>query len=185
MMGGAEIWRQTILEVRKENPGVKIEVLIPDFMGSREALETVCSARPDVIAHNLETVPRLYSRVRPQARYERSLKLLGDIEKAGFISKTGIMIGIGETREEIFLLMDDTALVRVSIMTIGQYLRPSLMHLPVVRWVSPAEFSQLKVEGESRGIRKLVSSPLVRSSYGAERAWQEVEGLKGLLREKD
>jgi len=177
--GGAEIWRQTIVEVRRVNPRIRIEVLIPDFAGNTEALEIVFSAGPDVIAHNLETVPRLYSSVRPQARFERSLRILREIERAGFVSKTGIMIGIGETRNEIFTLMDNVVGVGVSIMTIGQYLRPSLMHLPVARWISPGEFSELRVEGEKRGIPKLVSGPLVRSSYRAEESFRDSRREKG------
>lgn len=164
--GGASIWAETILRVREANPGIRVEALVPDLTGS--ALDTVIAARPDVLAHNLETVPRLYPRVRPKSVYARSLSVLAEIVRSGLSAKTSIMIGIGEDPPEIRGVLEDVASCRVERMTIGQYLRPSLDHLPVHRWVHPDEFVRWKSEAEQLGVPRVVSGPMVRSSYKAE-----------------
>ncbi len=168
--GGAPIFAETIRRVREAIPGCTIEVLIPDMRGLRPALETVFTARPDVLNHNVETVPRLYRRVRPQADYRRSLDVLklAKIE-FGLRIKSGIMLGLGETDAEVLALMDDFAATGVDVMTLGQYLQPTAMHLPVERFVHPDEFARYKAEGERRGLSHVESGPLVRSSYHAER----------------
>nr|WP_242524220.1 lipoyl synthase [Methylacidiphilum caldifontis] len=170
--GGAEAWAQTIKEVRALNPQTKIEVLIPDFRGNRESLMKVLDAKPDVLNHNIETVPRLQKRVRPQARYERSLEVLKQSAEQGFPTKTGLMLGIGETKEEIESTLLDLYHIGVKILTLGQYLRPSPNHLPVDRWVSPEEFKSWKEFGLRLGFSHVESGPLVRSSYHADEPWQ-------------
>lgn len=167
--GGAAIWAETIREIRRQAPGVVVEVLIPDFCGRWEALDIVLAERPDILGHNLETVPRLYPVVRPQARYDRSLELLRRARSAGLTAKTGIMLGLGEEAPEIDGVIDNVAACGCDILTIGQYLRPSSNHLPVARWVHPDEFAAWKQRGEQRGIRHVESGPLVRSSYHAEK----------------
>ncbi|MGH2587463.1 MAG: lipoyl synthase [Dehalococcoidia bacterium] len=169
--GGAAIFADTIHWIRRLSPGTSVEVLIPDFLGNWDALETVLAAGPEILNHNTETVPRLYGRVRPKARYERTLELL---ERAGMhdprpVTKTGIMLGLGETHEEVLEVMRDLRAVEVDVLTIGQYLRPTLKHLPVVRYVPPEEFAELREEGLALGFRHVESGPLVRSSYHAER----------------
>jgi len=146
-------------------------VLIPDFLGKPEALDAVLDATPEVLSHNVETVPRLYSRVRPQARYERSLGVLRRIAERGegIVCKTGIMLGLGETKDEVLATMRDIAAQGTHVLTIGQYLRPSPMHLPIERYWTPAEFAELRDEGMTMGYRHVESGPLVRSSYHAER----------------
>lgn len=166
--GGADIWARTIRSVRKNNPDTHIEVLIPDLMGNRTALETILSARPDILNHNLETVPRLYPTVRPKARYERSLELLRRAKSAGFRTKTGLMLGIGEEPFEILRVLRDLSGLSLDILTLGQYLRPSDQHLPVDRWVHPAEFSHWQKMGSKLGFKHVESGPLVRSSYHAD-----------------
>jgi lipoic acid synthetase len=168
--GGAPIFAETIRLVREAIPGCTIEVLIPDMRGLRPALETVFTARPDILNHNVETVPRLYRRVRPQANYQRSLDVLRAAKTEHSLRvKSGIMVGLGERREEVLSLMDDFAANGVDVMTIGQYLQPTRMHLPVEDFVHPDVFAWYKAEGESRGIEHVESGPLVRSSYHAER----------------
>lgn len=168
--GGAPIFAETIRLVKEQIPGCTIEVLIPDMKGHRPALETVFNARPEVLNHNVETVPRLYRRVRPQANYQRSLDVLKMAkEEFGLRVKSGIMVGLGETEEEVHNLMDDFAAHGVDVMTIGQYLQPTRMHLPVERYVHPDEFARYKEVGEAKGIDHVESGPLVRSSYHAER----------------
>ncbi|QSR87116.1 lipoyl synthase [Candidatus Methylacidiphilum infernorum] len=166
--GGAEIWAQTIKEVRALNPETKIEVLIPDFRGNMKSLLTVLEARPDVLNHNVETVPRLQKRVRPQARYERSLEILKRAAQEGFPTKTGLMLGIGETTGEIESTLVDLYGIGVRILTLGQYLRPSKDHLPIDRWVSPEEFNAWKAFALKMGFHHVESGPLVRSSYHAD-----------------
>ncbi len=166
--GGAEIWNRTIEAVRRENPLTSIEVLIPDFMGSADALQLVIDARPAILAHNLETVRRLTPTVRSGAKYDRSLELLGRSSAAGMRTKTGLMLGLGEEDDEIRESLRDAAQQGVRILTLGQYLRPSSWHLPVARWVTPDEFASWKKEGEAMGIHHVESGPLVRSSYHAE-----------------
>ncbi len=156
-------------QVRKRSPECSIEVLIPDFMGSEAALAKVMRARPDILNHNVETVPRLYPQVRPKARYPRSLEVLQRAKRldATVFSKSGIMLGLGEEREEVLQVFRDLRAHDVEILTVGQYLRPSLNHLPIVRYVTPEEFADLKREALAIGFRHVESGPLVRSSYHA------------------
>lgn len=167
--GGAPIFAATHVELRKVIEGVTIESLIPDFRGDWETLQIVLDTPPDVLSHNLETVPRLYRRVRPQAKYQRSLELLQRTKDAGIRSKTGIMVGLGETREEVIELMQDCVDHQVDVLTIGQYMQPTKMHHPVMDWVHPDQFAEYKEIGEKLGIGHVESGPLVRSSYHAER----------------
>jgi lipoic acid synthetase len=172
--GGAAVWADTIRQIRQQSPGTTVEVLIPDFCGKWDALQLVLNERPDILNHNLETVPRLYRTVRPQAKYARSLKLLEIAKAQNLITKTGIMLGLGEEAHEIESVMDDLVSIRCDIMTIGQYLQPTAQHLKVERWVTPEEFNQWKQTGESKGIRHVESGPLVRSSYHAEKQVHKV-----------
>jgi len=167
--GGAEIWAETIRQIRAQSPGTSVEVLIPDFCGNWNALQKVLDERPEILNHNIETVPRLYTRVRPQAKYHRSLKLLQIARQQGLVSKTGMMLGLGETEEEIDSVLDDLVAIGCEILTLGQYLQPTVNHLSVERWVHPDEFASWKVRGEARGLRHVESGPLVRSSYHAEK----------------
>jgi len=167
--GGAEIFARTIEALRRRIDGVKVEVLIPDFRGADEALQTVLRARPDVLNHNMETVPRLYTVARRGSRYERSLRLLarsGELAPS-IPTKSGLMVGLGETFDELAAVLKDLSAVGVGIVTIGQYLRPSREQLPVARYYSPEEFAALKREGLRLGIPHVESGPLVRSSYHA------------------
>ena len=167
--GGAAIWAETIRRVHATSPGTSVEALVGDFKGEREALQIVIESRPEILAHNLETVRRMHPAVRPQAAYERSLNVLRWIKQGGLVAKTGLMVGIGERDDEILDLMDD---VRTSadtdILTIGQYLRPTRNHLPIDRWVTPDQFDRYRTDGLSRGFSVVESGPLVRSSYHAE-----------------
>jgi lipoic acid synthetase len=166
--GGAEIWARTIRAIRHLNPQTAIEVLIPDFKGHWQDLDTVLDAQPDILNHNVETVPRLHKLVRPQAKYERSLELLQRAKARGFTTKSSIMLGIGEWEEEIDATLRDLAALRVDILTLGQYLRPSPDHLPVDRWVTPEEFARWKERALDLGFGVCESGPLVRSSYHAD-----------------
>lgn len=166
---GAGHFAETIREVRRVNPATKVEVLIPDFKGQLEHLQLVIDARPDVLNHNTETVPSLYRRVRPQARYEWTLSVLGESKRQGMRTKTGIMLGLGETREELLETMEDLNEVGVDVLTLGQYMQPSRDHLPIERWVTPEEFDEYRIIGEKMGFAIVESGPLVRSSYHAER----------------
>jgi len=167
--GGAAIFAATIRAIRERVPGCKVEVLVPDFRGVWSALETVLEARPDVLNHNVETVPRLYSQVRKAAVYERSLELL--LRAKQFAprtpTKTGMMLGLGERREEVLAAMEDMVRQGTDILTLGQYLQPTPEHLPVIRFVHPDEFAEYKQWGERIGFRHVESGPLVRSSYHA------------------
>jgi lipoyl synthase len=167
----AAIFAETIRSIRRLSPFTTVEVLIPDFVGNWTALRTVVAAGPEILNHNMETVARLYPRVRPKARYQRSLDLLRRAKELdpNMVSKTGIMVGLGETREEIRILLDDLHAVNCDVLTVGQYLRPSAKHLPVVRYYHPDEFAEIAAEGKALGIRHVESGPLVRSSYHAER----------------
>ena len=167
--GGAPIFAETIRRIRSEIPGCTVEVLIPDFRGIWEALQVVLDERPEILNHNVETVPRLYRRVRPQAVYERSLDILAIAKDQGLRAKSGIMVGLGETEEEVLALMDDFVRVGVDVMTIGQYLQPTRLHLPVEEYIHPDQFLAYKKIGEAKGIEHVESGPLVRSSYHAER----------------
>lgn len=166
---GAEIWYQTVIKVKALSPETTIETLIPDVKGTWEALIRMISAGQEVVSHNLETVERLYRRVRPQARYDRSLEQIQRTKDYGKRTKSGIMVGLGETDEEVFRTMDDLAEHGCDVMTIGQYLQPTKMHLEVVEFVHPEKFALYREEGLRRGIKYVESSPLVRSSYHAER----------------
>lgn len=167
--GGAPIFAESIRLIRERQPGCTIEVLIPDFRGIWDALQIVIDARPELMNHNMETVPRLYRRVRPQAIYQRSLDVLRISKEQGLRTKSGIMVGLGETKDEVVDLMKDFAAINLDVMTIGQYLQPTKMHLPVEEWVHPDTFRWYKEVGESLGIEHVESGPLVRSSYHAER----------------
>ena len=166
--GGASIFAETIRRVREARPGVTVEVLIPDFQGIWWALERVIEARPDILNHNIETVPRLYRTVRPQAKYERSLELIRRGRDMGMLTKSGLMLGLGETTEEVREVLKDLRHAGCEIVTLGQYLQPTRSHLPVDRFVAPEEFAHLREEGLSMGFRHVESGPLVRSSYHAE-----------------
>ena len=166
--GGASIWAETIRAVREQNPDTAIEVLIPDFKGRWQDLETVLAAKPDILNHNVETVPRLHKKVRPQAKYERSLEMLRRAKAAGFVTKSGLMLGIGERDDEIEATLRDMAADQLDILTIGQYLRPSAQHLPMFRWVPPEDFARWKQVGLGLGFRVVESGALVRSSYHAD-----------------
>lgn len=175
--GGAQVWAETIRQIRAKSPGTSIEVLIPDFAGNWKALQLVLDERPEILNHNIETVPRLYSRVRPQAKYRRSLELLQIAKRQGLTSKTGMMLGLGETEDEIDAVIDDLVSIGCEIFTLGQYLQPTAKHLPVERWVHPDEFRQWKQRGESKGLRHVESGPLVRSSYHAEKQVMAAAGV--------
>ena len=166
--GGASIFAETIRQIRKHAPGCRVEVLIPDFKGDEKALDIVIEAKPDVLNHNVETVPRLYKKVRPQAKYERSLKVLDYCKKKGLITKTGLILGLGETTDEVIDVMKDLRKIDVDILTLGQYLQPTKFHLPVDRFVPPDEFEMLKRKGLEMGFKYVEAGPLVRSSYHAE-----------------
>ena len=167
--GGAPIFAETIRLIREAVDGCTVEVLVPDFRGIETAIDVVLDARPDLFNHNVETVPRLYRRVRPQADYQRSLDVLKRAKDCGLRTKSGIMVGLGETKDEVLALMDDFAAIDLDVMTIGQYLQPTKMHLPVEEFVHPDVFRWYKEAGEARGIDHVESGPLVRSSYHAER----------------
>jgi len=166
---GAEIWYQTVRAVKELSPDTTIETLIPDTKGNWEALERMISAGQEVVSHNMETVPRLYRKVRPQAKYERSLEQIQRIKNFGKRTKTGIMVGLGETPEEIFQAMDDLVAHGCDILTLGQYLQPTKMHLEVAEFVHPDLFAEYKEVGLQKGFKYVESGPLVRSSYHAER----------------
>lgn len=167
--GGSRIFAQTIIETRIKNPNTSIEVLIPDFKGNKDALQNIINAKPDILNHNTETVPRLYRRVRPQGRYVWTLGVLEEAKKQDMKTKTGIMVGLGETPEEILTVMQDLVNIGLDILTIGQYLQPTKNHLPVDRYVHPDEFAEYKRIGLEMGLKFVESAPLVRSSYHAER----------------
>jgi lipoyl synthase len=168
--GGAEIFAATIRAIRRRCPGTGIEVLIPDFEGDRDALAAVVDARPDILNHNMESIERLYRTVRPQARYGRSLELLRRAKEMepGIVTKSGMMLGVGEELDEVRDSMRHLREVDCDVLTLGQYLRPSVKHIPVIRYVRPAEFAQLKQDGLAMGFRHVESGPLVRSSYHAD-----------------
>jgi len=166
---GAEIWYQTVVKIKELSPSTTIETLIPDVKGSWDALIRMISAGQEVVSHNLETVENLYRRVRPQAKYYRSLEQIQRTKDYGKRTKSGIMVGLGETDEDVFKTMDDLAEHGCDVLTIGQYLQPTKMHLEVEEFVHPDKFAFYKEEGLKRGIKYVESSPLVRSSYHAEK----------------
>lgn len=170
--GGAEIFAESIKKIRERfhdcTQDCTIEVLIPDFQGNKEALAIVLAARPEILSHNTETVPRLYPEVRPQAKYRRSLQVLTRSKRAGLVTKTGLMLGLGETDEEVLTVMSDLVEIGCDVLTLGQYLQPTAQHLPVKRFVSPDGFLKFKIEGERMGLSYVEAGPRVRSSYHAE-----------------
>ena len=166
--GGAAIFADTIRQTRTLSPDCTIEVLIPDFEGSAAALATVCAEQPEILNHNIETVPRLFPSLRPQGKYHRSIELLGRAKQQGMTTKSGLILGMGETLDEAREVMRDLRDVDCDIITIGQYLQPTRDHLPVARYYDPGEFAQLKEEGMTMGFAHVESGPLVRSSYHAE-----------------
>jgi len=167
--GGASIWAETIRQTRDACPQMSIEALTGDFKGSSRDIRTVIDAKPNILAHNLETVKRMHPAVRPQARYERSLDVLRQFKAGGITTKTSLMVGIGERDDEILECMDDIrAASDADILTLGQYLQPTRNHLPISRWVTPEQFGMYKQQGLARGFRVVESGPLVRSSYHAE-----------------
>ncbi|CAN5429622.1 lipoyl synthase [soil metagenome] len=166
--GGAAVWAETIRAVRALNPQTSIEVLIPDFCSNWQALDVVLGARPDVLNHNIETVPRLYLEVRPQGRYPRSLEVLERSKKAGLTTKSGLMMGLGERDEEVLEVMKDWRKAGVDLITLGQYMQPTENHLAVKRYVEPATFAYLQEQGMAMGFRNVFAGPLVRSSYHAD-----------------
>jgi len=173
--GGASHFARTVVALRKMNPQIIVEVLIPDFQGSAEALRAVTDSGPNILNHNLETVPRLYPEVRPQAVYSRSIELLKNARALAptGMTKSGLMLGLGEEKEEILGVMADLRKASCDLLTLGQYLQPSGRHHPVIRYVPPDEFEQLRVEGEKMGFKAVFSAPLVRSSFHAAEVFKE------------
>jgi lipoic acid synthetase len=168
---GAWLYAETIRQIHQQSPGTGVEILVPDFSGNPELLGKVFDAKPQVFAHNLETVPRIFKEIRPAFRYERSLDVLTQARNAGMVTKSNLILGMGETRAEISQALIDLYEAGTDIITITQYLRPSVRHHPVTRWVKPEEFVELKTEAEEIGYLGVLSGPLVRSSYRAGRLW--------------
>ncbi|QGN33377.1 lipoyl synthase [Microlunatus sp. Gsoil 973] len=170
---GTWLYAETIRRIHQLNPGVGVEMLAPDFSGNRDYLEQVFATRPEVFAHNVETVPRIFKRIRPGFRYERSLEVLRWSREAGLVTKTNLILGMGETREEVSAAMRELHDAGAEILTITQYLRPSALHHPIDRWVTPDEFTELGAEAAEIGYAGVMSGPLVRSSYRAGRLYRE------------
>jgi lipoic acid synthetase len=177
---GAWLYAQTIKQIHKKSPGTGVEILVPDFSGKPELLQKIFDAKPEVFAHNVETVPRIFKEIRPAFSYERSLDVLTQARNAGMVTKSNLILGMGETREEISQAMIDLFNAGTDILTITQYLRPTPKHHPVNRWVKPQEFVELKEEAEALGYLGVLSGPLVRSSYRAGRLWAQSMNKKGL-----
>ncbi|MEI8117095.1 MAG: lipoyl synthase [Flavobacteriia bacterium] len=167
--GGSEIWAQTVRAIRQQSPGTTLETLIPDFAGKWENLQVLIDVAPEIVSHNLETVRRLTKQVRIQAKYDRSLEVLFRLKKGGMRTKSGVMLGLGETEDEVIETMQDLRAVGVDILTLGQYLQPTPKHLPVVEFIEPSQFEKYRVLGLEMGFRFVESGPLVRSSYHAEK----------------
>ncbi|MBI1837521.1 MAG: lipoyl synthase [Flavobacteriia bacterium] len=167
--GGSEIWAQTVRAIRQQSPATTMETLIPDFAGKWENLQVIIDVAPEIVSHNLETVRRLTKQVRIQAKYDRSLEVLFRLKKGGMRTKSGVMLGLGESKEEVLETMEDLASVGVDILTLGQYLQPTPKHLPVVDFITPEQFDEYKALGMKMGFRYIESGPLVRSSYHAEK----------------
>jgi lipoic acid synthetase len=176
---GAWLYAQTVREIHRQAPGTGVEILVPDFSGRPELLKQVFDAEPEVFAHNLETVPRLFKRIRPAFRYERSLDVITQGRDAGVITKSNLILGMGEERHEVSQALRHLHDAGADILTITQYLRPSPRHLPVARWVRPEEFVELKEEAEAVGFLGVLAGPLVRSSYRAGRLWAQSMTAKG------
>ncbi|MGC6469722.1 MAG: lipoyl synthase [Flavobacteriales bacterium] len=167
--GGSKLWVETVKAVRRRSPGTTMETLIPDFKGNEEQVQRIIDVAPEIVSHNIETVRRLTREVRIQAKYDRSLAVLKQLKDGGMRTKSGIMLGLGETEAEVIETMDDLRSVGVDIMTIGQYLQPTPKHLPVKEFITPEQFDKFKTIGLEKGFRFVESSPLVRSSYRAEK----------------
>lgn len=167
--GGSQIWFDTVAAVRRVSPGTTMETLIPDFAGKWENLQRIIDAAPEIVSHNLETVRRLTKQVRIQAKYDRSLEALLRLKQGGMRTKSGVMLGLGETEKEVLETIDDLASVGVNILTLGQYLQPTPKHLPVMEFITPEKFAEYKEIALSKGFRYVESGPLVRSSYHAEK----------------
>ncbi|MDG1332135.1 MAG: lipoyl synthase [Crocinitomicaceae bacterium] len=167
--GGSLIWAQTVRAIRKQSPTTTLETLIPDFAGKWENLQNIIDVAPEIVSHNLETVRRLTKEVRIQAKYDRSLEVLFRLKKGGMNTKSGVMLGLGETREEVIETMEDLRSVDVDVLTLGQYLQPTTKHLPIDEFVTPEQFAEYKELGLKMGFRYVESGPLVRSSYRAEK----------------
>lgn len=167
--GGSTIWFNTVAAVRRASPGTTMETLIPDFAGKWENLQRIIDAAPEVVSHNLETVRRLTKQVRIQAKYDRSLEALLRLKQGGMRTKSGVMLGLGESEEEVYETIDDLASVQVDILTLGQYLQPTPKHLPVAAFITPEKFEEYKTYALGKGFRYVESGPLVRSSYHAEK----------------
>ena len=177
---GSWLYAETIRQIHQQSPGTGVEILVPDFSGNPEYLQKVFDAAPQVFAHNLETVPRIFKEIRPAFRYDRSLDVLTQARAAGMVTKSNLILGMGETREEVSQALIDLHQAGTDIITITQYLRPSVRHHPVTRWVKPEEFVELKQEAEEVGYLGVLSGPLVRSSYRAGRLWASSMTKKGL-----
>ncbi|RZU61126.1 lipoyl synthase [Zhihengliuella halotolerans] len=176
---GTWLYAETVRQIHRMNPETGVELLIPDFSGNPDHLDAICDAAPEVFAHNVETVPRIFKRIRPAFRYDRSLGVLTHGRNRGMITKGNLILGMGETREEISQALQDHFDAGCDLITITQYLRPSKRHLPVDRWVKPEEFVELKQEAEEIGFLGVMSGPLVRSSYRAGTLWREAMKKKG------
>ncbi|MEY2737330.1 MAG: hypothetical protein RL683_448 [Actinomycetota bacterium] len=177
---GAWLYAETIRQIHQQSPGTGVEILVPDFSGKPELLGQVFDAKPQVFAHNLETVPRIFKEIRPAFRYDRSLDVITQARAAGMVTKSNLILGMGETREEISQALQDLFDAGTDIITITQYLRPSVRHHPVTRWVKPEEFVELRDEAEAIGYNGVLSGPLVRSSYRAGRLWAQTMTKRGL-----
>jgi lipoic acid synthetase len=177
---GAWLYAETIKQIHKKSPGTGVEILVPDFSGNALLLKKVFDARPEVFAHNVETVPRIFKEIRPAFSYERSLDVITQARNYGLVTKSNLILGMGETIEEISQAMRDLHDAGTDILTITQYLRPTPKHHPVSRWVKPQEFVELKNEAEAIGFLGVLSGPLVRSSYRAGRLWAQSMNKKGI-----
>lgn len=177
---GAWLYAETIRQIHQQSPGTGVEILVPDFSGKPELLGQVFDAKPQVFAHNLETVPRIFKEIRPAFRYDRSLDVITQARAAGMVTKSNLILGMGETREEISQALQDLFEAGTDIITITQYLRPSVRHHPVTRWVKPEEFVEFRDEAEAIGYNGVLSGPLVRSSYRAGRLWAQTMTKRGL-----
>ncbi len=187
---GVWLYAETVRKIHELEPGTGVELLVPDFSGKPEHIKAICDAAPEVFAHNVETVPRIFKRIRPAFRYERSLDVITQAKVLGMVTKSNLILGMGETRSEIAEALRDLHAAGCDLMTITQYLRPSERHLPVDRWVSPQEFVELREEAEEIGFLGVLSGPLVRSSYRAGRLWAEAcrklgRRTNGLLEDAD
>ncbi|MGD8215626.1 lipoyl synthase [Aestuariimicrobium sp. Y1814] len=176
---GAWLYSETIRQIHQQNPGVGVEMLAPDFSGRKELLQQLFDARPEVFAHNVETVPRIFKRIRPGFRYDRSLNVLTMSREAGLVTKSNLILGMGETREEVSQALQDLHDAGAEIITITQYLRPTAMHHPIDRWLTPTEFDELAEEAQEIGYSGVMSGPMVRSSYRAGRLYRQAMAERG------